>query len=44
MHTLLQNGWEQVKRGLTSWSALVHFAAIDLSEASTGVEGVDAAA
>ena len=35
MHTLLQNGWEQVKRGLTSWSALVHFAAIDLSEAST---------
>ena len=43
MHTLLQNGWEQVKRGLTSWSALVHFAAIDLSEASTGVEGVDAA-
>ena len=44
MHTLLQNGWEQVKRGLTSWSALIHFAAIDLSEASTGVEGVDAAA
>lgn len=43
MHTLLQNGWEQVKRGLTSWSALIHFAAIDLSEASTGVEGVDAA-
>ena len=43
MHTLLQNGWEQVKRGLTSWSALLHFAAIDLSEASTGVEGVDAA-
>ena len=44
MHTLLQNGWEQVKRGLTGWSALIHFAAIDLSEASTGVEGVDAAA
>ena len=41
---MLQNGWEQVKRGLTSWSALIHFAAIDLSEASTGVEGVDAAA
>ena len=32
MRTLYQNGWEQVKRGLTSWSALLNFAAIDLVE------------
>ncbi len=35
MRTLYQNGWEQVKRGLTSWSALLRFAAVDLSETST---------
>jgi len=35
MKTLYQNGWEQVKRGLTSWSALLRFAAVDLSEASS---------
>ncbi len=38
MQTLCQNGWEQVKRGMTSWSALLNFGAIDLSEAATGVE------
>ena len=35
MRTLYQNGWEQVKRGLTSWSALLRFAAVDLAESST---------
>ena len=35
MNTLYQNGWEQVKRGLTSWSALLRFAAIDLTENSS---------
>ena len=34
MRTLYQNGWEQVKRGLTSWSALLRFAAVDLAESS----------
>lgn len=38
MQTLCQNGWEQVKRGMTSWSALLNFGAIDLSEAATGIE------
>ena len=32
MLTLQQNGWEQVKRGLTSWSALLNFAAIGLAD------------
>ena len=35
MSTLYQNGWEQVKRGLTSWSALLRFAAVNLSESSS---------
>lgn len=35
MATLYQNGWEQVKRGLTSWSAVLRFAAVDLSESSS---------
>lgn len=35
MRTLYQNGWEQVKRGLTSWSALLRFAAVDLAENSS---------
>ena len=35
MTTLYQNGWEQVKRGLTSWSAVLRFAAVDLSESSS---------
>lgn len=35
MRTLHQNGWEQVKRGLTSWSALLQFAAINLSETAS---------
>ena len=32
MRTLYQNGWEQVKRGLTGWSTLLRFAAVDLAE------------
>ena len=35
MQTLYQNGWEQVKRGLTGWSTLLRFAAVDLSESAS---------
>lgn len=35
MHTLYQNGWEQVKRKLTSWSTLLSFAAVNISECSS---------
>ena len=35
MLTLQQNGWEQVKRGLTSWSALLNFAAIGLADSDS---------
>lgn len=35
MSTLYQNGWEQVKKGLISWSALLRFAAVNLSESSS---------
>ena len=35
MRTLYQNGWEQVKRGLTGWSTLLRFAAVDLAESAS---------
>ena len=36
MHTLCQNGWEQVKRGLTTWDEVVKFGVLD-----GGVEGAN---